>query len=453
MKVELIPSVYLHLFLFYLEPKANSDNPPINVISPEDSFTEIYENTSNADISMEKSLTEGKLIIKISPLDSKIAKSTSVTIYDVLGNTVGNVEVNQEGNRDVSLPKLGETGKEVVTAIAANIARGFSQLSLVEQYYHYNKEANWISQYIYPSCSSVKDIWNNFYSANNMIMKFKDGEAQQLGVYQEYLDVFSAMLYYNTVVAWGDVPYINFVSDMDNVFNISRTSQKEIFADLKSNLEKAISYLEEKKNESLSNDVNDFFFISKDVARILLANIYMYQAEYGLAEEILSDVIGTGFYELDSSNYNDKETIADLRNNGSGKETIFATRNDIETRTRGNIAVATPALVPIMTYTDVILSYAECLYKNGKISESETELGKVTSIKSIIVSGGNVLEKIKDARSQLMLYSNTNFAFMKRNGLVSDFYGVEDYRQLLPIPLSELDKNPQMTQNPGYEAK
>ena len=60
------------------------------------------------------------------------------------------------------------------------------------------------------------------------------------------------------------------------------------------------------------------------------------------------------------------------------------------------------------------------------------------------------LEKIKDARSQLMLYSNTNFAFMKRNGFVKDFYGVEDYRQLLPIPQRELDLCPQMTQNPGY---
>lgn len=75
---------------------------------------------------------------------------------------------------------------------------------------------------------------------------------------------------------------------------------------------------------------------------------------------------------------------------------------------------------------------------------------KVTSNKGINVSGSSVLEKIKDARSQLMLYSNTNFAFMKRNGFVKDFYGVEDYRQLLPIPQRELDLCPQMTQNPGY---
>lgn len=435
----------------YLEPKANSDNPPIDAISPEEFFTEIYENISNADISMEKSLTDGKLVIKLSPLNSKTAKSTSVTIYDVLGNALGSVKIVQEGDGDISLPKLGKTGKQFVASMAMDIAQSFSELNLIEQYYHYNKEANLVSQYIYPSCSSVNGIWSNFYKANRTIMMFKEKEAEQLGVYQEYFNVFSAMQYYNMVVMWGDVPYINFVPDMNAAFNISRTPQKDIFADLKSNLEKAISYLEEKKNESLSNDANDFFFISKDVARILLANIYMYQAEYGLAEKLLSDIISTGFYELDSSNYNDKETITGLWNNGSGKETIFATRSESgEPRTRGNITIATPALVPIMTYTDVILSYAECLYKNGKISESEKELEKVTSNKGINVSGSSVLEKIKDARSQLMLYSNTNFAFMKRNGFVKDFYGVEGYRQLLPIPQRELELCPQMTQNPGY---
>ena len=109
-----------------------------------------------------------------------------------------------------------------------------------------------------------------------MIMLFKEKEAEQLGVYQDYLNVFSAMHYYYMAVAWKDVPYINYVLDINNAYNISRTPIHDIFSDLKANLEKAIDNLEEKKNESLSNDANDFFFLSKDVARILLANICMY---------------------------------------------------------------------------------------------------------------------------------------------------------------------------------
>ena len=103
-----------------------------------------------------------------------------------------------------------------------------------------------------------------------------------------------------------------------------------------------------------------------------------------------------------------------------------------------------------MTYTDVILSYAECLYKAGKTSEAEQQLNKVTTAKNINISGNDVLEEIKEARLQLMLYTNTNFAFMKRNNFAKDTYGIDDYKLLLPIPQSELNNNPSIEQNPGY---
>lgn len=214
------------------------------------------------------------------------------------------------------------------------------------------------------------------------------------------------------------------------------------------NLEKAIDNLEEKKNESLSNDANDFFFLSKDVARILLANICMYQGEYSQAEKLLGKVISNGFYGLDASNYNNKETITNLFNNGSSKKTIFATHNELQSR--GNISIGIPLLVPIMTYTDVVLSYAESLYKNGRTLEAESQLQKVITAKHISATGENTLEKIKDARLQLMLYTNTNFAFMKRNNFAKEVYGIEEYRLLLPIPQQEIDVNSSMTQNPGY---
>lgn len=432
----------------YLTPIVNKDDDgPIDNITEETFFTEIYEHIENDDISIEENINENKLTIKVSRLNSRTAKSASVTLYDCLGNILGEVKVTQEGNGNTSTPKLGRTGEQVVAGFALQIAGGFSDINLIEQYYHYNKEADLVSQYIYPSCSNVINIWSDFYRANRTIMLFKEKEAEQLGVYQDYLNVFSAMHYYYMAVAWKDVPYINYV--LENIsYNISRTPIHNIFSDLKANLEKAIDNLEEKKNESLSADVNEFFFLSKDVARILLANIYMYQGEYNQAEKLLGKVISNGFYELDASNYNDKETITSLFNNGSDKETIFATHN--EPQIRGNISLGTPMLVPIMTYTDVVLSYAESLFKNGKTTEAESQLQKVVTAKHISITGGNTLEKIKNARLQLMLYTNTNFAFMKRNNFAKDVYGIEEYRQLLPIPEQELMTNPSMTQNPGY---
>lgn len=433
----------------YLTPIVNKDDDgPTDNITEESFFTEIYEHIENDDISMEKSINENKLTIKVSRLNSRTAKSKPVTLYDCLGNVLGEVKVTQDGNGNTSIPKLGKTGEQDVAGFALPIARGFSDFNLIEQYYHYNREADLVSRYIYPDCSNIKNIWSDFYRANRMIMIFKEKEAEQLGVYQDYLNVFSAMHYYYMAIAWKDVPYINYVLDIDNAYNISRTPIYNIFSDLKANLEKAIDNLEEKKNESLSTDVNKYFFVSKDVARILLADIYMYQGDYNQAEKLLGKVVSNGFYELDASNYNDKETITNLFDNGSSRETIFATR--YESQPRGNISLGTPMLVPIMTYTDVVLSYAESLFKNGKTTEAESQLQKVTTAKHISITGGNTLEKIKNARLQLMLYTNTNFAFMKRNNFAKNVYGIEEYRQLLPIPEQELMTNPSMTQNPGY---
>lgn len=431
----------------YLTPIINKDDDESIDNIPEVIFTELYKLIEIDNISIEKSIEENKLRIKVSRLNSRTAKSTSVNIYDCLGNVLCEVKIIQEGNGNTSMPKLGWDGERVVGSFALSMARGFSDFNLIEQYYHYNKEANFVSQYVYPRSGNIKDIWSDFYEANGIIMQFKEIEAEQLGVYQDYLNVFSAMIYYYMAVAWKDVPYINYVFD-DNTHNIGRTPIQIIFSDLKVNLDKAIDNLEEKKNESLSTDMNDFFFLSKDVARILLADIYMYLGEYNQAEKLLGKVISNGFYELDASNYNDKETITNLFNNGSSKETIFATHS--EPLTRGNISIGIPTLVSIMTYTDVVLSYAECLYKNGKVSEAEAHLKNVTTAKNIGVTGNNILERIKDARLQVMLYTNTNFAFMKRNNFAKDVYGIEEYRQLLPVPEQELIYNPLMTQNPGY---
>lgn len=399
---------------------------------------------------MEKTIEDNVLTIKVSPLNSRFTKSTHIKIYDCIGNVLGEIKIQQSGNGDNSILLLGETGKSVVSSFAQYLSKGFSQLCLIEQYYHYNKSVDLVNQYIYPSCSQVGDAWTAFYNANHLIMSLRDADASQLAIYQDYLNVFSALQYYYMVVFWGDVPYINYVPNASNTY-VSRTAQHTILADLKKNLEKAIDNLDEKKNESLDN-INDFFFLSKDVARILLANICMYQHDYGQAELLLKDVVNNGFYALNAESYNDQETITNLYNNsGSNSEIIFATKREITPRTRGqNIVIGTPLLVPIMTYTDVLLSMAECLYKNGKVTEAELQLDKVATAKNIRVTGNNVLERIKDARLQLTLYTNTNFAFLKRNGFATDNYGIEDYRKLLPIPQSDLNTIPSLTQNPGY---
>lgn len=434
----------------YLNPKTSSTQPG-DEITEGSVFTNIYDNIPDANINLEKSLNENILTLEIEPLNSINSKTTAISIYDGLSNVVGTINIKQDGNNNIPMPKLGETGKQIIASIASDIAKAFSYYNIIEQYYHYNKESNQklVSGYITPDNISIENIWNYFYHANNIVVRFKDAEAKQLGVFQSYFNVFSALYYYYMVITWGDVPYINYLPEMVDMMNIKRTPQNEILSDLKSNLTKAIDSLENKKNESLNNEINDYFFLSKDVARILLANIHMYQGEYPQAEKLLEEVINSGFYSLDASNYNNGETITNLFENGSNNETIFATC-DKSSRTRTNISIEIYTLIPIMTYTDVILSYAECLYKSGRIMEAESALNLIMQAKNICLSGESTVEKIKDARLQLMLYTNTNFAFMKRNNFAKDVYGIEEYRQLLPIPQQEIIVNPSMIQNPGY---
>lgn len=425
----------------YLEPQLGPGEPDDGIyVSP----VELYEGKVDNDISMEKSVADNILMITIKPLHSRTSKTADIEIYDGIDNVIGTIHIMQEGNSNAPIPKLGNDGKGIVEEFATDIAKGLSSLNLVEQYYHWNKETDDVNRYVNPNSSTISNIWSTFYRANSYINVLRDIEAEQYGIYQEYFNVFSAILYYYMIVSWGDVPYIK---DSQISLDINKTAQNEILADLKTNLEKAIDYLEEKKNNPLGNDTNDFFFLSKDVARILLANIHMYQGEHGRAEQLLKQVIDNHFYDLDASNYNNPETINALFDNGSSRETIFATRCNNGTR---GITIAAPMLVPIMTYTDVILSYAECLYKNGMVSDAEEQLTRVIEAKSISVSGNNVLEKIKDARLKLMLYTNTNFAFLKRNNFFKDTYGVEEYRSLLPIPEDDIMMNSQLTQNPGY---
>ena len=429
----------------YLEPQIG-ENIKNDII--EENHLKLYENSEYESIKCEKNIVNGNLRIRVLPLGSRTNKTTTIPLYDCIGNNVSDVFITQKGNHNGSFPRLGEDGKECVKSFTSSLALGMSEINIIEQLYHHNKRNGLVSKEINAYNSNIKDIWHNFYFANRIIQNTKRLDSKQLGVYQNHLNVFSAIYYYYMVMLWGDVPYLNsFDSDNQWDTNIARTPQQEIIEDLESMLTQAINSLEEKRNITLTTDMNDLFLVSKDVARILLANIYMSQGKYDQAEPLLYKVIINGYYELDDSNYNDKETISRLYNEGQGKETILATQYKVDSRS-SNITIDAPTIVPIMTYTDVILSYAECLHNNEKTSDAETQLQQVLTAKNIKVSGKNFSEKIQSARLQLTLFTNNNFCFMKRNKMAIDTYGVEEYRLVLPIPSSELEFG--ITQNPGY---
>ena len=72
---------------------------------------------------------------------------------------------------------------------------------------------------------------------------------------------------------------------------------------------KQLSYLDEKHNTPLK-DANGLFFASKDVARMTLANIYMYSERHLDAMPLLQQVINNKFYTISEADFSDGENTS-----------------------------------------------------------------------------------------------------------------------------------------------
>lgn len=448
----------------FLESQVKSPEGPSDNVYYD---AQLYKGYYNHNLSYVASISENVLSIRVNPANSRSQKTAYIYLYDFLGNMLDTISIIQDGVTNIEMPQLGEGGCMAVGAMFSELAGAVSCFNLIEQWYHYNELTQGVDRYISPDYTTIADMWKYFYNANNRCLQIRDADAQALGVYGEVLDVFSAMMYYNMVVAWGDVPYVlDYDKIMNGDFYFARTDQNEILNDLVQKLTITIDLLEEKKNESLNlkvmDDMNKLFFVSKDVARILLADIHMYRGQYAEAQDFLKGVIDAGFYSLDATNYSDPETIEDLSasetiDNPSATRTsselIFALEASGGTRSTraADIVIRQSPLIPMMNYTDVLLSYAECLYHTGDTDAAKKVLQQVVDAKGIEIAEG-VFEGITDARQQLFLYSIGNFAFFKRNGIAVKELGIKEYQQLLPIPRQELYTDPNMTQNPGYES-
>ena len=438
----------------FLESQIESD-PNIDVSYGE--YFELYKDYHNPNLSYTANISDNVLGIRVNPANSRSQRTAYVYLYDFLGNMLDTISIKQDGATNIEIPQLGEGGCMAVAAIFSELAGAVSHFNLIEQWYHYNELAQSVDRFASSDNGNIADMWEYFYRANNRSLQIRYADRQALGVYGEVLDVFSAMIYYNMVVAWGDVPYIVDYEELNGNPYPSRTNQNAILDDLTQKLNVAIEVLEEKKNESLDlkkmDDMNKLFFASKDVARILLADVYMYRGQYAEAQSLLKDVIDAGFYSLDDSNYSNPETIDNLLVTRTSSELIFALDASGGTRsTRAtDIVIRQPLLIPMMNYTDVLLSYAECLYHTGDTGAAEKVLRQIVDAKGIEVAEG-VFEGITDARQQLLLYGIGNFAFYKRNGIAMEELGIKEYQQLLPIPQREMDNNPNMTQNPEYDS-
>lgn len=454
----------------YLEPQIKNDttewDTPQSGINPDDLFKNLYkDDESKSKISYVCELKNNALNITVLPLKSGSGLSTSIPLYDYLGNIAASIEIIQGTKSDIMIdsttpPLLGSDGEAVVANIAMSLSSALSQYNLIEQQYTYNPYTGWANN-LHPSNTTISNAWQDFYKTVSTLLMLQEQDRKQRDVYADYINVFSAMTHSNLVYGWNDVPYFtDYTTLQNNAHDLQREPSENIFRDIKKKLSVAIGRLAEKKNES-TKSINDLFFVSKDVARVLLANIHMYEGNYGEAKELLSKVEDNGFYTLDAStNFKPSgdvniDATSAARTNirvEESTEVIFALLgNDPDSRAGKEIILLNAPAIPYMTLSDVLLSLAECYYHEGDTTTAEAYIKSVADAKPISITESNTLMKIKEAREQIHLYSGMYFPFLKRTGLAKDVCGIEDYQLLFPIPYGVIIQCPSMTQNPGYE--
>ena len=369
-------------------------------------------------------------------------QAVSIPLYDGMGNIVASLNLTQKANpnAEIIVPRLGSDGISCVSEFMKSLSDAVTVEAQMN--YRYTKIIN-DSRFVAPIRSSepnIRNCWIDSYQALNMIARLYRADAMYRAVYSPYLNVYRDLCYYQLLTWWGGVvvvPNAGFEGYADSY--VPRTSESSILQMLEEELVEAIRNLDEKKCVAFATNANDALFVSKDVARILLAKVYMYQQKWAAASNLLQKVVDKSIYPIEK---------VPTKYTSENKDLILALMVGNESRASRVYVDGSPEdVVPIMTTTDVKLLYAECeihLGNNAKASKYISEVDNVNGISGTSVS----VEGIKQLRKSLKLQDY--FAFLKRNGLAMKELGLEKYQLLLPIPQNELMVNPNLTQNPGY---
>lgn len=401
---------------------------PLNDIVLENFWTDMYDPYDYGPGSIEDTIIGNTLRLKVTETKTRITKTTEIPIYDIVGNKVATITVTQEGNPELPRPRMGGDPQSVMLG-------GFSTLS-----YAMKDMANYVNAYstldesplqapLYATNYRVLDLWSRFYHAINYSNTVNYFDNKMEAAFGPYCTIFSSIIYYNIVTLWGDAPYVTkpSISDEDNDnFYIARTEEDALLDSLQQNLEFILPELEDKKNPYDTDPI----YCTKDVARMLLADIHMYRNDYDKAKPYLTEIVNTEHYSL-----------------APDSNIIMGYWMEIQTRAYNYY------YIPLFTYSDVLLSLAECehhLNNDNAAWENARIVAENYNTFATETAPDGILQYISAVRRISMPEVIGRFSFLKRTGLAKSELGFEDYQLLLPIPSNEIQKNPNLTQNPGY---
>lgn len=387
---------------YYLNPPSfdsDSDSglqelPQDNIIE-ENYFGGLYEpgaNLPTPSIKYNKTIENNTITIKIEPAQFKKDLSTTFTVYNARGKVAATVTIKQSGDKNYWVKhdpvRLGDAGEHVVLGIMSIMRDAVSkQLHLQTGYIHQENFRDPVP--FRPYDGEIGNIWGRYYTAINQWLTMKDVDANQLNCYQSFIDTHLALAYYQLSSRWGGIPFIMQRPNDAHIF-LPRTDEAEVLSRVENMLFDAMGDLDEHRYDAFQ-DANSMLFVSKNVARILLAFVYCNQKKFDKALPLLEEVIRRGEYHLEYSQateyQNNAECILGYYPEMSSAQKIF----------------------PCLDYKDVILTAAECLYHTGNTPKAKEYINQVCEYKNLTADQSDVLKAIASLHYQINSPSYMNF--------------------------------------------
>ena len=323
-------------------------------------------------------------------LDDFLADYMDSINTDGENNEDGDVE--NEENRE--LPILEFQSEEEVMSTIKEIYAGMSSYleaqKAVETMLLIDKNFEMINS----RNNEIEKMWKTgYYTINlgNTCWRSLEKNPDALGweTTQKYIGMCSAVigfLYKNMVDHWGTVPFLHLDSTLED--RLPRPSEEEMMICISERLEIAYYTLEQGG------------FISVDLLSpqaMLIANA---ETKANTPEAALSFL--EKFWHI------------------NGAEDIIFT----------SICPDSQEQIIIYTTEYAEMLRSELLYKMGRIAEAKYDYNELINI-----------------------WGNSNYgywALLKRLGRFTEIVGCPEYMQYLPIPYSEMERNENMLQNPGY---
>lgn len=408
-------------------------------------FAKIFKYT---DISCTKTIEGNELIIVARPADGALMKGESITVYTTSGGLSAKLNITQNGDPSKQI-EFGEDGQAAVTDIANQMMISMQDFSNLDGYYTQSFDGrNTSYKAIYehtltPRDSEILNIWTKVYSVIRIIKgldyMLEKGGVSETPALMAYIHQLAAVQYFLLASWWENVPHV--INYDDPLGGFQQLGSENLFANFINELNYCVEH--SKLEPSKFDTAEGVLYSAKGASLALLAKMYLHQKSYAQAYNYLKRIIDSGVYALESSS----ETSLGL----SSREIVWGLRTDslqqsYESVLKGN------AYVPFVTYTEVLLSAAECAYHLGNWAEAMAYSNKVTQARNLpLISEVNFIESLRSVWQSELKGFGSYFSFLRRNNLAVEQLKIKDYQQLLPIPQHDIDTSRNLVQNPGWK--